>query len=645
MSDGSSKKVEELKQGDFLLSYDNYTKKNVSNEISNVIRTSINPKPMIEFEHEGELIKTTYDHPFFNGERFYPLYQLVWGKMEASQRARLKLLCKQYGQTFNHEKKRGLLSCCNESCPRCMRVLENSDGRKDNKNTQNSSRELAGESFESSRSKPYKRDERRQQSGKYRMVYGEVQCVDWEKDREHKSADTSEELTAWRKKEKGNKEVLLRKNNTSKTIREKKAVRLSSNEVPAGEKKYTLENSNRNIVVKEAEPYYSICMRRSPHTYYIGRRGNFLTHNSGKSLVIAYVARCVQKNVLILQPSLEILKQNKEKLLQYVDKSEVGVFSASAGEKTINKYTFAMIGSVYKKPELFKDFGLILCDEAHAINNKKDNSMYNSFLKDIGKPTCIGFTATPYRVYPTYFYNEVGQLYQTNSVKIITRTRPQFFDKITYNINYADLVEQGYLSPIQYVDKSLVQQSELQVNKSGTDFDLPSFELKVEAVESEVIASLTEAKSKFKHILVFCSSLRQAERLSEQFEGSEWVSGETDKKTRERVISGFKEGKIQMVFNVGVLTTGFDFPALDCIALLRPTRSPALYYQMLGRGVRKAEGKDFCTVIDFTNTVERIGPIESLKLDKVEGKWNLVSKTMPTGWNGVELYRFAIEDR
>jgi DNA repair protein RadD len=125
------------------------------------------------------------------------------------------------------------------------------------------------------------------------------------------------------------------------------------------------------------------------------------------------------------------------------------------------------------------------------------------------------------------------------------------------------------------------------------------------------------------------------------FMDAEVVSAKTKPKERDRVINGFKDGSIKMVMNVGVLTTGFDHPKLDCIVLLRPTRSIGLYYQMVGRGLRKAEGKTSCAVVDMTDTVKKIGRVETIRVEKVDGKWELLTER--GSWHAKELYRFEIQ--
>lgn len=366
-----------------------------------------------------------------------------------------------------------------------------------------------------------------------------------------------------------------------------------------------------------------------------------LPTGAGKSLVIAELSSYLDQDILILQPSVEILSQNREKLCEFVDEKDISVYSASFGEKEIKKYTFAMIGSI-KEYDYFKHFKIVIIDECHLLNPKKDNSMYSQFFEKIGLPKVIGFTATPYRMFPTYFRKN-EELHQSVSIKIISRIQPMFWNRIVYNINSGDLTDRGYLSPLKYYDQKLFLQEEMKLNKGGTDFDLESFDKMIENKKESILKTLERASLKFKHILVFCSSVSQAKFLSEKFDSSEYISSkDTNKKDRARIIDEFKSGKVQIIFNVGVLTTGFDMPGLDCIVLLRPTRSIALYYQMLGRGVRKCEGKEFCQVVDFTDTVAKIGKVESIKLEKIFGKWEITTETA-NDWHGKELYSFKIE--
>ena len=89
--------------------------------------------------------------------------------------------------------------------------------------------------------------------------------------------------------------------------------------------------------------------------------------------------------------------------------------------------------------------------------------------------------------------------------------------------------------------------------------------------------------------------------------------GETQKEVRDHIIGKFRAGEITCLVNVGVLTEGFDSPGTDLICMLRPTLSTGLYVQMVGRGVRKAEGKQDCLVLDYSGNIRRHGPVDDVQ--------------------------------
>lgn len=371
-----------------------------------------------------------------------------------------------------------------------------------------------------------------------------------------------------------------------------------------------------------------------------------LPTGSGKSHVIATIASEKGCDVLIIQPTREILEQNLSKLSSIVGSSVVGVYSASLNRKEVKKYTFATIGSIYKKPQDFVHFGLIIIDECHLVNPKRLGSMFLKFINEINKikgeaVKVIGLTATPYRLCQQYLRYSNGFIDTITTIKLINRVRPAFWNRLIFNINVGDLIKEGYLCPLKYHHVTLVNQENIKLNQSRSDFDLEDFEKQISSKDEEIYNVLNVCQNHFKSTLVFCSTVDQAEKLANMFFDGEVVSAKTKPKERKRIIDGFKNGEIKIVFNVGVLTTGFDHPALDCIVLLRPTRSIGLYYQMLGRGLRTAPGKEFCTIVDMTDTVKKVGRVETIKMEKIDNKWELVSERGL--WHGRELYRFAIE--
>lgn len=394
----------------------------------------------------------------------------------------------------------------------------------------------------------------------------------------------------------------------------------------------------------ELRPYQAQAMERIK--WDLEQPGNSvvsLPTGSGKSVVIAEIARYWQRPILILQPTREILVQNKEKLAAVVGSDKIGVYSASMNEKTINTYTLATIGSVYRRPEFFKHFRLILIDECHLVNQKRLSSMFMSFLTQIGNPKTIGLSATPYRLEQTYQKLPNGYILTHTVTRLINRCYNPFWNRILVNIGIQDLIDAGYLLPLDYVDLSVIPHEEIPLNVSRSDFDLTRLQAKLKAKRQRILDVLKWAIWKHQHVLVFCASVSQAEDLAKDFPGSWVVTAKTHKKVRAKIIDYFKTGKVKCVFNVGVLTTGFDFPELDCIVMLRPTQSIGLYVQMLGRGVRKAPGKQSCRVVDLVGNVKKLGKVESVRLERLEEGWQIVSDTGQ--WHNRQLYSFKIETK
>lgn len=338
---------------------------------------------------------------------------------------------------------------------------------------------------------------------------------------------------------------------------------------------------------------------------------------SGKSLIIAYTVKELTGSVLVLQPSKELLEQNYTKYAEAIqghdDLEPASVYSASVGVKERSRVTFATIGSIYKQPELFQDVEYVLIDECHYVP-PKDDSMYVSFLKQLPSVQVIGLSATPYRLKT---YNDPFTGRKISKINLLNRERPMFFNDFLYNVSTKRMYEEGYLCPVNYVSMKW-DGSFLQLNSTGAEFSDTSVKRALE--RNEIIAKipgiLDQAfKKDRKSCLVFTRSVAEAEQLSRLVPFSEYLHANTKKKDRARIIRDFKNGSIKTLFNVAVLTTGFDFPALDTIIIARPTMSLALFVQMVGRGIRLAEGKDHCTVVDMCGNLQRFGRIEELRTE------------------------------
>lgn len=338
-----------------------------------------------------------------------------------------------------------------------------------------------------------------------------------------------------------------------------------------------------------------------------------LPTGAGKSLVIADIASRLDGALLVFQPSKEILEQNFAKLQSY-GIIDCGVYSASVGCKDINRITFATIGSVMNHMQDFAHFKNVMIDECHYVNSKA--GQYKQFLESENRRV-VGLTATPYRL---------GKgLNGLSMLKFLTRTRPRIFDTVLYYCQISDLLAKGYLAELRYFDCTKLDMSQVKTNSTGADYDDES--LRLEYKRSGFYDQLTSTtvrvlkpknKKPRKGVLVFTRFIEEAENLTLKLGSlgikSAIVTGTTPKVEREGILKDFKLGLIKVVANVGTLTTGFDYPALDTVILARPTKSLSLYYQMVGRAIRPYQGKDGW-VIDLGGNYKRFGDVSNIKID------------------------------
>ena len=342
-----------------------------------------------------------------------------------------------------------------------------------------------------------------------------------------------------------------------------------------------------------------------------------LPTGAGKSLVIANIAYRLDAPVLIFQPSKEILEQNYEKLCSY-GVMDVGIFSASFGRKEVRKITFATIGSVKSHKDYFRLFRYVIIDECHGVN--AEAGMYKDFIETI-QCKVLGLTATPYRLYSSRFYGSM--------LRFITRTNPRIFNEMLYAVQVRTLLNRGYLASMNYYQLNIVDTSRLKVNSTGADFTDASVrryyrEIKFnDSLENIIRRLLVAGRSS---ILVFTRFIDEANHIARTFSDcAAVVSSDTSKTDRENILRLFKNKQIKVVANVGVLTTGFDFPELATVVLARPTMSLALYYQMCGRAIRPFPGK-VSWVVDLCGNYKRFGRVDDLELRQTKpGIWAVFS--------------------
>ena len=342
-----------------------------------------------------------------------------------------------------------------------------------------------------------------------------------------------------------------------------------------------------------------------------------LPTGSGKSLVIADIANRLEGHTLVFQPSKEILQQNFAKMCSY-GILDISIYSASFNQKKISRITFATIGSVIRHTDQFHHFNNVIIDECHLVNAK--GGMYEEFIHTT-KCKVLGLTATPYRLSTSSW----GSM-----LKFITRTKPRIFSKVIYQVQIQTLLNMGYLADLDYfyTPAPLYDERTLRDNSTGADFTDKSVEEEYRRIDFyswlvQIVKRLMQPKNGRKRngILVFTRFLKEAQRLASEIEGCAMVSGDTPKSEREQILEGFKAGEIKVVVNVGVLTTGFDYPELDTIVMARPTKSLSLWYQIVGMAIRPSPLKERGWVVDLCGNLNRFGKVQDLQL--VEPKPNM----------------------
>lgn len=378
-----------------------------------------------------------------------------------------------------------------------------------------------------------------------------------------------------------------------------------------------------------------------------------LPTGSGKSLCIADIAHRLDGNVLVFQPSKEILEQNYAKLKSY-GVEDCSIYSASFRRKEISRITFATIGSVRAHMEDFNHFRYIIVDECHTCNPQ--GGMYRTFF-DCAERKILGLTATPYRLYASLQYLdwEGKQVFRPKDegkslefdqriasrqirmenkciLKFLTRMRPRIFHDVIYQVDISTLLQRGYLATLRYFDLSIMTHAALMRNSTGMDFDDDALKAQYDQCNLSthlinIVRRLQRPKDgrPRKGILVFTRFIEESELLCEYVEGCAIITGSTPKKERERILKEFKEGKIKVVTNVGVLTTGFDYPELDTVVMARPTMSLALYYQIVGRAIRPHPDKESAWIVDLCGNYKRFGRVEDLHLQQYRSEEYIIT--------------------
>ncbi|EDK26946.1 DNA or RNA helicase [Vibrionales bacterium SWAT-3] len=326
-----------------------------------------------------------------------------------------------------------------------------------------------------------------------------------------------------------------------------------------------------------------------------------LPTGAGKSLVIAELARLAKGRVLVLAHVKELVEQNHEKYEGYGLKGSI--FSAGLGRKeTDQQVVFASVQSVVRNLDSFSNqFSLLVIDECHRVPDEK-NSSYQKVITHLRENNSgikvLGLTATPYRL-------GMGWIYQYHTRGQVRSEEPRFFRDCIFELPIRYLLDEGFLTPARMIDAPVLSYDFSQLKPASTgrykEAELDMVIEQSKRATPQIVDQIIHLAQDKLGIMVFAATVRHAQEILGLLPEGEAaiVIGDTPTLERDQIINDFKERKIKFLVNVSVLTTGFDAPHVDLIAILRPTESISLYQQIVGRGLRLSPGKKECLVLDY----------------------------------------------
>lgn len=338
-----------------------------------------------------------------------------------------------------------------------------------------------------------------------------------------------------------------------------------------------------------------------------------LPTGSGKSLVISELARLAKHKILVLAHVKELVEQNHQKYESYG--LSANIFSAGLGRKeSQHQVTFGSVQSVAPNLNKFNEhFSLVIVDECHRIGQVDDSTdsqnQYQQIIAHLKKinPSLklLGLTATPYRM-------GIGWIYQDHYHGFSRGDDNSVFRHCIYEMPLGLMIKQGFLSPPTLIDAAIAHYdfSSISQNRFGSQNEkaLNTLLIKHKRVTKSITEQVVTLSDDRKGVMIFAATIKHANEVMDYLaefghqHTSALIIGDTDNNERDEIIARFKKREIKFIVNVAVLTTGFDAPHVDLIALLRPTQSVSLFQQIIGRGLRLCDDKKDCLIIDYANS-------------------------------------------
>lgn len=326
-----------------------------------------------------------------------------------------------------------------------------------------------------------------------------------------------------------------------------------------------------------------------------------LPTGAGKSLVIAELARLARGRVLVLAHVKELVAQNHAKYCALGLKADIYAAGLQC-KQSDGKVVFGSVQSVARNPAHFQGaFSLLIIDECHRISDD-DRSQYQQILVHLRTANTqlrlLGLTATPYRL-------GKGWIYQFHYHGMVRGDENALFRDCIYELPLRYMIKHGYLTLPERLDMPVVQYdfSRLAAQSNGlfSDVDLNRTLKDQKRITPHIVRQIVEFAADRCGAMIFAATVEHAREVTALLptDDAALITGETPAAERDRLIEAFKAQHFRYLVNVSVLTTGFDAPHVDLIAILRPTESVSLYQQIVGRGLRLAPGKTDCLILDY----------------------------------------------
>lgn len=325
-----------------------------------------------------------------------------------------------------------------------------------------------------------------------------------------------------------------------------------------------------------------------------------LPTGAGKSIVIAELARIANGNVLVLTHVKELVAQNAEKVGLLTQ--DANIYSAGLKQKKANgKTVVASVQSASRALEQFNQaFSLVIIDECHRVSTDT-SSQYQQILTHLRTTNpqikLLGLTATPYRL-------GLGWIYRHHYHGKVGNTDKPVFEKCIFELPMRPLIKKGYLTqPIVF--DGLSAQYDFSRLTAPETHEYPPTEIDnllnyQGRATTAIIKQVKQLAQQSQGVLIFAATVRHADEIMALMDDdAALITANTPHAERDDIIERFKHKQLKFIVNVAVLTTGFDAPHIDLIAILRPTASISLFQQMVGRGLRLANNKADCLIIDY----------------------------------------------